>query len=453
MSVESQPSAVVSVESQESQSAMVSVESQPSAVVSVDGASTRLQYDLRAARPSFDGCWDAPMSATLSNKFFLSRIAATLNTLRKGKRDCCQHHCLKKFQPVYARSRVLQWRKQWHLLSQHQQNQLILDQVHSQLREVQGYAPGIQGDGQQVATRILPRSRKSTCKFLGHSVCTRAWVVLVGCSPKRIVAARRACAAGHIVAKKREVSKRKRHLLDAMHGAVMVLCKHLHERMPFKNHNPKNIDLPLARKRQLFMMLKSWYSKSVESLGPDKSISSGRQPLLPKKPKYRTFLDVLRQPEFENVRFHRVVNIGRCAKCAFYNWKLLVVGAENREIWERLAAKHQWLQLAQKKAYAVDRAQAANTFPSRDGELYIGIDGGSGFEVHLPHLSPFAVEGPNKAVEKHHTLPFKVMNGLVHGDTRSHVLLSPGSIVAAFRGCVRLPHASPSPEACIREWH
>ena len=102
-----------------------------------------------------------------------------------------------------------------------------------------------------------------------------------------------------------------------------------------------------------------------------------------------------------------------------------------------------------KKQYAVDRAEAASTFPSRDGELYIGIDGGSGFEVHLPHLSAYAVEGPNKAVQKHNALPFKVMNGLVHGDTRSHVLLSPGSIVAAFRGCVWLPHVPPSPEACI----
>ena len=413
----------------------------------VNGASTRLQYDLSAARPSFNGCWDAPMSATASKKN-LSRIAALLRKLRFGKGECCQHHCLKKFQAFDTRRQVLKWRKQWHTLSQQQQNQMLLDNMNSQLREVQGHVHGVQGDGRQVATSILPRISKLAGKFLGHSVCARARRVLVGCSSKRVSAVRRSCAAGHIVASKYDVSKRKGHIQDAMHGAVMVLCNRLHERMPFKKHNQKTIDLPLARKRQLFMMLKSWYKESVESLLQDSSISSVRQPLLPKEPKYRTFLDVLRGPEFANVRFHRVVDIGRCAKCAFYNWKLLVVGAENREIWERLAAKHQWLQLAQKRKYSVDRTEAANTFPSRDGELYIGIDGGSGFEVHLPHLSAFAVEGPNKAVQKHHTLPFKVMNGLVHGDTRSHVLLSPGSIVAAFRGCVLLPHAPPSPKAC-----
>ena len=436
MSVESEPSAVVSVESVESMG-----------LEAVGGASTRLQYDLSVARASFDGCWDAPMSATPSSKD-LSRIAALLCRLRLGKQDCCKHRCLKKFRVADTRKRVLEWRKQWHTLSRQQQNQMILDKWNSQLRGVRGHVNGIQGDGRQVATSVLPRCSKLTGRFLGHSVCTRAWTMLVGCSPKRLVAVRRSCAAGHLVATKYDVSKRKRHIMNAMHGAVMVLCKRLHERMPFKNHNQNNIDLPLARKRQLFNMLKSWYNESVESLGQDRSISSGRQPLLPKKPKYRTFLKVFQEPEFANVRFHRVVDIGRCSKCAFYNWKLLVVGAENREIWERLAAKHQWLQLSQKKQYAVDRAEAANTFPSRDGELYIGIDGGSGFEVHLPHFSAFALEGPNKALQKHHTLPFKVMNGLVHGDTRSHVLLSPGSIVAAFTGCMRLPHVPPSHEAC-----
>ena len=39
---------------------------------------------------------------------------------------------------------------------------------------------------------------------------------------------------------------------------------------------------------------------------------------------------------------------------------------------------------------------AANTFPSRGGELYFGIDGGVGFDCHLPHFSGYALEVPNK---------------------------------------------------------
>ena len=68
--------------------------------------------------------------------------------------------------------------------------------------------------------------------------------------------------------------------------------------------------------------------------------------------------------------------------------------------------------------------------PSRDGELYFGIDGGSGFDCHLPYFSGYVLEAPSKMLQDHHTLPFKVMNGLVHGDSRSHVLLSSGSVVA-----------------------
>ena len=58
------------------------------------------------------------------------------------------------------------------------------------------------------------------------------------------------------------------------------------------------------------------------------------------------------------------------------------------------------------------------------------MDGGSGFEFVLPHLSASDREGPSKAIAGHATVPMKVMNGLVHGDNRSHVILSPGVVGA-----------------------
>ena len=58
------------------------------------------------------------------------------------------------------------------------------------------------------------------------------------------------------------------------------------------------------------------------------------------------------------------------------------------------------------------------------------MDGGSGHEFVLPHLSASDREGPNKALDGFATVPMKVMNCLVHGDTRSHVILSPGVIGA-----------------------
>ncbi len=48
----------------------------------------------------------------------------------------------------------------------------------------------------------------------------------------------------------------------------------------------------------------------------------------------------------------------------------------------------------------------------------------------FPHLSASSQEGPSKAVDGFATAPMKVFNGIVHGDKRSHVILSPGVIGA-----------------------
>ena len=45
-------------------------------------------------------------------------------------------------------------------------------------------------------------------------------------------------------------------------------------------------------------------------------------------------------------------------------------------------------------------------------------------------MSASDVEGPSKAIDGFSTVPMKVFNGLVHGDRRSHVILSPGVIGA-----------------------
>ena len=93
--------------------------------------------------------------------------------------------------------------------------------------------------------------------------------------------------------------------------------------------------------------------------------------------------------------------------------------------WQSLFAEHQFLQRAQKREYANDRVRAAAN-PRQ--EAYLAMDGGSGFDFVLPHLSAASAELPSKAVGPSHTVPMKVMNGLVHGDSRSHVILSPGVI-------------------------
>lgn len=138
---------------------------------------------------------------------------------------------------------------------------------------------------------------------------------------------------------------------------------------------------------------------------------------------------VLRWEEFSKVKFHRVVEMGRCPTCTLLQYKCF--SAKNpatREAWQRLAARHQWLQRAQKRTYALDRARAALDYPLR--ELYMGMDGGSGYDFVFPHLAAADIEGPSKALAGFHTVPLKVMNGVVHGDHRSHIILSPGVILA-----------------------
>ena len=439
--------------------------------------------------PSLNGLWDDPLPRPLP-KYSAVRETTLIKALLSSTR-CCSSDCLAPFRRPPLRTILLQWRRQWDRLPQLQQNQVLLDHyralhiasgldtlessgVHgvqgsmlessgvlggqlesSGVHAVLGGQDGVQGGmlessgvhGVRGVKRkiVVPPLPRCGHRLLQKSVCRKAFRQLVGCRDERIARARKDVARGHLKHGGRKRRNRPSHVMDAMHGAVMVLCLRMRERMPFRGSDQSQIHLPLARKRQLFALLQGWYlqrQRVPPPIGPLMTTQPPNEPLLPKPPEWRTFLDVLKRPAFAALRFHRVVDIGRCAKCCFYNWKLMTVGPEHRGAWEQLAAQHHWLQLSQKHAYSVDRAKAASDFPH--SELYIGIDGGSGFDCCLPHLSAFATEGPNKAVDKHRTLPFKIMNGLVHGSSRSHVLLSPGSIIAV-RALTNPPPPMPAP--------
>ncbi|CAK0833225.1 unnamed protein product, partial [Prorocentrum cordatum] len=191
---------------------------------------------------------------------------------------------------------------------------------------------------------------------------------------------------------------------------------------PLQNADPDVIELPLHEKNLLFRML-------VEDLWVKARAERGRTPLFSNPPKYSTFIRVVQFPEFSKLRFHRMVSLGRCTKCAFYRWKCMSVTSDiERRAWQKVAAAYHLLQLEQKRVYWADRAVAASDYPK--SELYLVFDGGSGFEFWLPHLSGAAAEVPVKAADNVHCPQFKVMNGLVHGDTRSHIILSPWCVVA-----------------------
>jgi hypothetical protein len=225
--------------------------------------------------------------------------------------------------------------------------------------------------------------------------------------------------------------------------------------MPLACADPDDIIMPFSKKVFLFRLLQVWHlqqlrrsDRSVQSMSStesaepteswvaeatDKRASS----LFTRPPVYKTFLAVLRRPEFNKLKFHRIVPMTRCPKCCLFRYMCLTAPTEQRAQWQALAAAHDYLQIAQKRAYAADRAIAASDYPLT--ELYMAMDGGSGSEFVFPHLAAESTELPSKALGTFHTVPLKVMNGLVHGDSRSHVILSPGTVFAgASHACEAL---------------
>ncbi|CAE8653696.1 unnamed protein product [Polarella glacialis] len=311
-------------------------------------------------------------------------------------RGCCKQDCCRGvLRRPGALPVVQQWGKAWHALQPTSRRNALL----RYLRE-----------------RPVTRG-KVDWQFLGHTVCRRGFQLLTGLSSWMLQVALAQHRAGEQFYQHKGYD-RLHVVMNQMHGALWSLTMSLRERMPLKDTDPDEIVLPLHHKIFLFRLLKVWH---------DCRVKRGEPPLLERDPNYQTMLAVLRRPEFKKLRFHRVVDMGRCPLCSMLQYKCLTADPGTRPHWQSLAAQHQMLQRAQKTAYATGRQQAAVDFPSR--ELYMGMDGGSGFDFVLPHLAPADMEGPSKALAGSHSVPMKVMNGLVHGDHRSHVVLSPGVII------------------------
>ena len=80
-------------------------------------------------------------------------------------------------------------------------------------------------------------------------------------------------------------------------------------------------------------------------------------------PMYHDFRRAILLPEFKDVVFHRMVDIGRCPRCQYIEWKFASVPLEMRTMWQEALGTHHQIQIAQKQCYAADRAKAASGFP------------------------------------------------------------------------------------------
>ena len=319
-------------------------------------------------------------------------VPAVPDSPRGGRVQCR----IAEFKTPEMVTRVAAWRTTWSNLSQAEKR----NGQHDMVEQARG---SMEGSG-----------RRTTWTFLGVPLCLRAWRRITGINPWRTSLA----VSGGLRHYVHAGFRRPAVLQDQIHGAIWTVVRHFLDSSPLPDPDPELLIMPFSEKIYLFRLILLWSARR-EALGT---------PLLSRRPSYRLFLKVLARPEFGKVRFHRVVPMARCPKCCLFRFKCMSVPRELRPRWQALAAAHQWLQLAQKRTYAADRAVAASDFPQ--SEIYMALDGGSGYEFVLPHQSPQSPELPSKAIASFHTVPMKVMNGLVHGDTRSHVILSPGTIFA-----------------------
>ena len=269
---------------------------------------------------------------------------------------------------------------------------------------------------------VLPHDKtRLVHSFLGRPFCQRAFAALTGVNPDRTA---KIMKTNKLDVPKEVQTRRNPVRRGQMVGAIWTVAFDLHSQSPFaKQAAPSSgydqqFHMPFHHKACLWrLVLRLWTHRKPDGTSPFTS-----------EPKYVTFRKVIVAPEFKSIIFHRIVDIGRCPKCEYFKFKMASVAADLRHIWQDAFSKHHLLQIQQKRCYAADRARAAHDFPNT--ELYLAMDCGSGNEFVMPHLSPADREGPNKAIDGFATVPLKVCNGLIHGDKRSHVILSPGVIGA-----------------------
>lgn len=365
-----------------------------------------------------------------------------------GKPAPCPHFRLRSsndcqailFRSAAMRKQMQEWRCGWEKCDLPTRRIALLRHIHACKRKTLASPTSaasralVRGRGDSDRLYGTPVTRERIMwSFLGVPLCYRGFRWASGVNPWR---AKRQANRGELEYKHAGF-ERSRLRYDEMYAAIRLTVDLMAHSSPFRSTDPNVIELPFHEKIYLFRTIEDAWRRqqALDADSTGSTIATGSSTAFSalavtfsKKPKYRTFLDTLRQ-EFEELRFHRVVEIGRCPKCCFLRWKCLSASSPaEREAWQRLAAAHQSITLAQKKTYAVDRARAASDYPA--SELYMAFDGGSGYNFWLPHLAAKDVEGPSKMMDKVHTSPFKIQNGLIHGDTRSHVIISPPSAKA-----------------------
>ena len=238
---------------------------------------------------------------------------------------------VKRFKLEPLKSDAARWRASWETSSRQSRNDGLMMHLASCLQHG-------------------PHGRDTVqLRFLGVPLCKRAFRRITRINPYKFVKLVRRGA----VSFQPPFINKPHPRYDEMYAAIDMKVQFLANSSPFsqdrKGQDPTVIMLPFHEKIYLFRMILADYELARRC--------KERTPIFSKRPQYSTFRRVLGDAHFSNLRFHRVVDIGRCAKCCYLRWKCMVTppGPE-RDSWRNLAAVHQNLQLEQKKVVASTRS-------------------------------------------------------------------------------------------------
>ena len=257
-----------------------------------------------ADRPTFDSVFSIGRVRPQKRKFHSTspqiarRGLATLPDTFWGT-SCCAKDCIQQF--AESAATVARWRRRWRSLNQAERRCAVLEYERNQV--VLGHRVSAESKGCSGSL--------SSCSFLGRPVCRRAWRKLTGVSANLQRKAQRWARAGALRPPAHTRAGAKSVVMDSLHGAIMEIITHMRNRMPLKTKEDDELFMPFSHPIQLFRMLATWYGQSI---------AKGK-PMLPTEPRHQTFMKVLRRPEFRRVRWHRVVDLGRCPKCMLYVYK------------------------------------------------------------------------------------------------------------------------------------
>ena len=231
--------------------------------------------------------------------------------IRRNK-PCCSQCCIQNASDDFLRQ-VAQWRHAWCLTPRCQKQSALMQYVRerSNAEVPKDMGTCVMGGRQQLLLQLPAGAKRCTSawQFIGHSFCEAGFLFFSGISFNFLNSVRRQVNKGFCtyVVKKRN---RPAPVRSQMFEAIWMVIQDLHHQSPYAGKcGPDQWHIPLHRKICLWRL--------VQKLHAEHEKDDAKPALFSKMPRYDEFRRVMLLPEFKDVIFHRMVDIGRCPRCLY----------------------------------------------------------------------------------------------------------------------------------------